>query len=959
MSVKRFKFVSPGIFLNEVDNSYLPATQQKSGPVVIGRALRGPAMRPVTIASQAEFVEMFGNPVPGGQSGDVWREGNLQSPMYGTYAAMAYLRNNGPVTYVRLLGHEHEDRAAAGQAGWAAGKEAWALWVFPSGGLEAGHVTGTLGAVFYTDAGAPSLTGSSRAKAPTTVSGTNSAIQSMGDNNEFKMLVHSDNDAQTESLLTTFNFDKRSSKFIRKVFNTNPALTNTSVISAGQQQKYWLGQSFENAIADYISDSAAGKVIGMVTRYANGGAGTKLGGDYSTLGGATAASTGWVFSQDLGGDFEQYEPTIDASDTITGGVNRLFKIHALNSGEWESNNLKVSIADIKYARNPEENPFGTFSVLVRKVGDNDVTPIILESFTNCNLNPNSANYIKRKIGDQALTWNETDRRYTHTGDYENNSRYIRVECDDDLDGAALDPQCLPFGFFGPPRFKSINFASDTTQESATTTAMFLDGDNTDPNSNSSASSVKFYDHHFVQFDFPKVPTRAGSDSGSLSNRKQAYWGVYDLEPGSAKVKNASWGDYMMPLPDACSPSGQPTFVDTHQFVFSLDDVKLSGLGNSLAEWAEGNRKGGNSWSASGSDGQGAEGSWSGSLDKGIDKFTMCLFGGFDGLDIKSLDPFAPDITMTAAATDKASYEYYSVKKAMDCVSDAEVVDMNALVAPGITNDALNIHATNVCEQRGDAMAILDIGGGYQPRANRAAGSVYSTYGGTVSATLQRLEDMGLNSSYACAYYPWVQVQDPQTGASLWAPPSVVALGTMGSSEAKSEIWFAPAGFTRGGLTEGSAGMPVTAVRDRLTSKDRDDLYAANVNPIATFPAEGIVIFGQKTLQHRASALDRINVRRLMIYVKKEISKMAATTLFEPNVRATWNNFYVKAEPFLRAVKIGLGLEDFKIVLDETTTTPELIDRNIMYAKILLKPTRAIEFIAIDFVITDSGASFED
>ena len=953
MSVKRFKFVSPGIFLNEIDNSYLPAEQPRSGPVVIGRALRGPAMRPVTVASQAEFVEMFGDPVPGGRSGDVWREGNLQSPMYGTYAAMAYLRNNGPVTYVRLLGHEHEDRTGAGSSGWNAAKDAWALWIFPSGGLEVSNpgVTGTLGAVFYSEAGAPSLSGSSRHRAPTVVSGTNAAIQSVGANNEFKMLVHSDNDAQTESLLTNFNFDKRSSKFIRKVFNTNPSLTNTSVIGAGQTQKYWLGQSFENAIADYITDSAAGKVIGMVTRYAEGGAGTKLGGDFRTMGGAQAGTTGWVFSQDLGGDHEQYEPTISTAEDVTGGVNRLFRIHALNSGEWESANLKVSISDIKYARNPEENPYGSFSVLVRKVGDNDVTPVILESFTNCNLNPNSSNYIKRKIGDQTLTWNEADRRYTHTGDYENESRYIRVECDDDLDGAALDPQCLPFGFFGPPRFKSITFDNAGSGESSTTTAMFIDGDNTDPNSQSAAGKVKFYDAHHVKLDFPKVPTRTSSDLGSLSNRKQAYWGVFDLEPGSAKIKNASWGDLMMPLPDGCTAAGNQTVVDTHQFMFSLDDIALSGSNNSTANWAEGTRKAGTSISVSTS--------WSGTLDQGCDKFTMPLWGGFDGLNIKSLDPFAPDIAMTPSSTDKGNYAYYTIKKAMDTCSDAEVVEMNALCVPGITNDSLNIHAANLCEKRGDALAILDLGGGYKPRANRAAGEAFSTYGGTVSATLQRLDDMSLNSSYACTYYPWVQIQDQAKGASLWAPPSVVALGTMGSAEARSEIWFAPAGFTRGGLTEGSAGLPVTAVRDRLTSKDRDDLYAANVNPIASFPAEGIVIFGQKTLQHAASALDRINVRRLMIYVKKEISKMAATTLFEPNVRATWNNFYTKAEPFLRSVKIGLGLEDFKIILDETTTTPELIDRNIMYAKILLKPTRAIEFIAIDFVITDSGASFED
>jgi hypothetical protein len=217
----------------------------------------------------------------------------------------------------------------------------------------------------------------------------------------------------------------------------------------------------------------------------------------------------------------------------------------------------------------------------------------------------------------------------------------------------------------------------------------------------------------------------------------------------------------------------------------------------------------------------------------------------------------------------------------------------------------------------------------------------------------------MNSSYGCAYYPWIQINDTISDSLLWAPPSIVALGTFSSSQRNSELWFAPAGFTRGGLTEGSAGLPVIQTRERLTSKDRDDLYEANVNPIASFPAEGIVIFGQKTLQVTPSALDRINVRRLMIYVKKEISRMAATVLFDQNVDATWNRFTSQAEPFLRSVQARLGLEDFKIVLDDTTTTADLIDRNIMYAKIFLKPARSIEFIALDFVITNSGAGFED
>ena len=161
------------------------------------------------------------------------------------------------------------------------------------------------------------------------------------------------------------------------------------------------------------------------------------------------------------------------------------------------------------------------------------------------------------------------------------------------------------------------------------------------------------------------------------------------------------------------------------------------------------------------------------------------------------------------------------------------------------------------------------------------------------------------------------------------------------------------------MTEGRGGLPVVAVSQRLSSKERDKLYEVNINPIAQFPAEGIVIFGQKTLQATPSALDRINVRRLLIFIKKRISRIASTLLFEPNVAATWGRFTSQVVPLLDSIKTGFGLDDFKVVLDETTTTADLIDRNTMYAKIFVKPTKAIEFIAIDFVITSAGASFDD
>jgi phage tail sheath protein FI len=222
-----------------------------------------------------------------------------------------------------------------------------------------------------------------------------------------------------------------------------------------------------------------------------------------------------------------------------------------------------------------------------------------------------------------------------------------------------------------------------------------------------------------------------------------------------------------------------------------------------------------------------------------------------------------------------------------------------------------------------------------------------------------MERRSINSSYGAAYYPWVQIRDDIGGGTLYVPPSVPAIGAMAFSDKQKAVWFAPAGFNRGGLSSGAGGFPVVNVRSKLSSRERDDLYEASINPIASFPSEGIVIFGQKTLQTTPSALDRINVRRLMIFVKKEISNIAANLLFEQNVPETWDRFVSQVEPFLSSVRTGFGLSDFRVVLDETTTTPELVDRNIMYAKIFLKPTRAVEFIAIDFNITNTGASFDD
>ena len=235
----------------------------------------------------------------------------------------------------------------------------------------------------------------------------------------------------------------------------------------------------------------------------------------------------------------------------------------------------------------------------------------------------------------------------------------------------------------------------------------------------------------------------------------------------------------------------------------------------------------------------------------------------------------------------------------------------------------------------------------------------TTVTGDVDTAIGSMRDRQLNSSFGCAYYPWVQALDDDTNKVVYLPPSVVALGVMSYTDSVNGPWFAPAGFTRGGLSSGITGIPVLGATLRLSSRDRDNLYENRINPIATFPNEGVVVFGQKTLQVTRSALDRINVRRMLIYVKRQISLIAAGLLFEPNVQNTWSRFIASATPMLVDVQQRFGIQEYKLVLDDTTTTPDLIDQNIMYAKLFIKPTRAIEFIAVDFFITNTGASFED
>jgi hypothetical protein len=964
MSVKKFKFVSPGIFVNEIDNSQLPASPEDLGPVIIGRARKGPSMVPVRVTSFSEFVDVFGQTTAGGISTDFYREENLTSPMYGAYAAQAYLRNSSPVTFVRLMGTQHDNLTeGSGEAGWKTAADpgttfeaggAYGLFVINSSSVgNPSDVTGALAAVWYFDKGHILLSGSGRAQYSSdssaiagagSLSGTMTMISTVGDDYEFKAIVN-DGTSGTSNNVIVFNFNEDSDKYIRKVFNTNPTLSNESVTAAGNRKYHWLGESFDKHLKSKVTGSTSSTRWGVIMplQAQSNVAGHKF------QRGFTRARTGWTFAQDLG----------VASDYTSEAMQKLFRLRTRGAGKWIQENLKVSIEDIK-ASTSKSTPFGSFTITIRKLDDHDGSIKVVERFTRCNLNRNSVNFIARKIGDKRLTWSDTERRHTEYGEYDNQSSYVYVEVDDAVaEGTLSSKELLPFGFYGPPKYKTISYGSGSAvvstiegeagQALASGSAFQSSGSVGMP---SSSIAINVGTQALTcAWEMPALTLRSSSIDGDLPAPENAYFGVDTTEhrPGTGSIKHDdSIIDVLRMKSSDISDDGNftsGTYLD-NSFLFTLDDLRQHGI---QAHYVSGSRRSEGSITA-------VSGGYQKVLDKGFDRFTMVFHGGSDGLDLHEQNPWR-NSGMGAEASELDSYAYNSIKRAIDTVKDPEDVEYNVACVPGITNTKLTDKLISNCEQRADALAIIDLENGFTP-ADESTDAITSRLG-SVDSTLTSLKNRGINSSYGCAYYPWVQVRDTFSNQLVWVPPSVVALGTFSSSQARSELWFAPAGFTRGGLTEGSAGIPVTGVRERLTVKKRDKLYEANVNPIAKFPAEGIVVFGQKTLQTTRSALDRINVRRLMIFVKKEISRIAATTLFEQNVRETWNGFIGRAEPFLRSVKARLGLVDFKIILDETTTTPDLIDRNIMYAKIYLKPARAIEFIAIDFVITDSGASFED
>ena len=1100
---RKFDFVSPGISLSEIDESVIEAETTDDGLLIIGRTKAGPSMQPTKVTNLRDYLSIFGEPISGKgtTNNDIWRDGNNQSPTYAAYAAQAWLASEtSPVTVVRLLGNDSDDQAAGyTKAGWdmggaalstthASNKTAYGLFVIPSASAKS-TANGTLAAILYTNGCALTLSGTlhdgiySDNNQGNATSSAGSLIQSLttgeGVANTFTLEVRDSYSEESVVEKLTFHFDPdKKDNYIRNVLNTNPLKTFATNYGSANTKKYFLGESFEEAVQALNLGSTAGKQYGLLLPLVSGSANM-----ITHHQEATAAKSGWIINRDP-------TPQSNASDFQSDQMKKLFRFVALHEGEWFQNNYYVTIEDLKLGT--PTNPNSTFSVNIRRASE---TGEIVEQFSNCNLDESSDSFVAKKIGNMYQTWNTTNLVFDISGDYPNRSDFIRIEMADDWKAGIDDSYMLPWGFFGPVRpkgfslaygskgaqvhgdvtnmdggvvataqvvyttgpcaddcmltvtasdglryqikavgsgghstawtapsgdlrtfsidntvatthqtyadqvavalglipgynatnavatvtFSALNAGShgtftwseqgDTNNRQAPGSVtsgtdvddnahVYVKGNNSMPHFGGDADEfVKLPQEYSASITFPRLKlTEQGTNKSSANYRNTDVFGVRHKFASKNEKGVYAQRDYidLLKFKGGSVDLHSTSNATEYSFVFTLDEV-VKDSGSGLYYWSSG------SHAVAGPADTRAETAGSGSAQLISDKvrqFAVPLFGGFDGLDVRIADPFSSTVSLDNK-TESTSYAYYTVSKAIDMCRSAESVSFDVISMPGLINESLTNDLIKVAEDRGDALAIIDLNDGYTETYENNG----TRAGGAIATVKTNADSRDYNTSYAATYFPRVRIRDTISGNNdtLIAPASIAGLGALAFSDSNAGApWFAPAGFNRGGLSQlgGQQGPRVLSAWKQLSKANRDELYQRNINPVARFPSIGeTVIFGQKTLQQTKSALDRINVRRLMIYLKKRIGKVADTVLFDQNVQATWARFRGQADLILRDIQSRLGIVQYKLVLDERTTTADLVDQNIMYAKVFVMPARAIEFIAIDFVVTKTGIEF--
>ena len=714
----------------------------------------------------------------------------------------------------------------------------------------------------------------------------------------------------------------------------------------------------------------------------------------------SAAKTPFITSQDFGNGPQNLFRLYALSDG-SGPLDWTVITEAIPSGQFiNSGRLKLTISNIQKSLNTVAGArYGQFDVEIRKIDDidSDTTKKPIEKFVSVNLDPTSDDFIGKRIGDQRLFYDFDnvvgEQRLVLEGSYPNKSSLVRVQLADEvLKGypAGISDTALPIGSRGIAHIISsgsvaFNYAPDYGW--------------------SPGGQTLYHERPFEDMRTPPVPLRQHMQegSGTTSTVNTSYgWGVMftcpkDLSKPNQDVQfndgifgftkfypdyQTSGATFSIGNNPGAAIDANLGVVDCDKFmnnVFSLDRVQI--LTASTIDQADPEL-----WKAAqyrrdgvlapltipGLYTDGAEeafpliSTYAGSDERtrflNVDKdfisqnrpflkFNTLFQGGFDGVDIfNSAKANLRNVACRREADDvlgqggtAAGPTITAYKRAVDITAERSATEINLLTIPGLRHPSITDYTIDAIEDRFDAMYIMDIEeqdalGNY---VTSSADSIVN-----VTNTVNAFAGRGLNSSFAAAYFPDVLLNEANNAESV--PPSVVVLGAYSRNDATSKVWFAPAGMNRAKLTSAQQ------VAVQLNQANQNKLYDNDINPIIDTPESSVpLIMGQKTLLTAQSALDRVNIRRLLIHIRRRVREVSNKILFEPNRASTLANFSAKITPILTEIQAGQGLNKFKVVIDASTTTQADVENNTIRGRIILQPTFTIEFIELDFVLTNT------
>jgi len=1006
-------FKAPGFFDREIDLTVEVQSPTGIPAGVIGTSQKGPAFVPTTVGSFADFNTKFGT---------------LDSKLPAPYGVNLFLKNKFALTFIRTLGaganETSSDMDATRTKGTVlnAGFKLSGSQVNPGVDNRHNHsvqfitarhvVTGTEVAGFpmFSDNSSFFTTGSSNevnlvrgilfAASDTRIMilDTNQSFSNLTDdlatpdtNGKIKVVISSSAgssfgtaDGNTGIKIFTASFDPSSKDYFAKVFNRDP------IKFGAEKHLLYADFAVDNEIASVVTSSVSVCIASGSDNTSQTSGDTSLVfrnafGRFDTR--FTTPATPMIISQPFG--LAEYD---------------LFQIESLDDGAYSNSKIKASVANVQASTDPK-NPYGTFAVLVRSFDDDDVNIQILEQFNNCNLNPDSDNYVGRVIGNTKVFFNfdvenEDDRRLVKTGKYPSRSNYIRVNMSKGVEDKVIPAKCLPFGYRGVNTIDTNPLLTDTTSSIPALTRLAASG------------TVGSTQARLLGAIVPPLPFRFKVTRGAITSAigpigtpgpteiadARLYWGV-KVTRNNNDVLNTNVNGEINHLVGAYTQ-----FVGIKKLDVLVTGSQADAFNNnkfSLARVAFGNAAITDLTASADQHMKEAAYIRNGQpnpsdykindtymnritlatlLQNGdattfnrfsnYSKFTTVLYGGFDGLNILDKEQARMTDKGTSAETGGGANSAYiptgfavnqsgtsrknnavaSYRVAGALITDPFVSNINILAVPGQRDPLVTDYIGTAVQNYGLAEYLMDVPY-YDSNSIRIFDGDTTRYASN-NRTADMFESRAVDNNFVAAYFPNIVLEDTvNNNRKVTVPASVAALAAIGFNDKVAYPWFAPAGFNRAALDF------VTNTSSKVNQPERERLYAVRINPITKFPNEGFVIFSQQTLEQAGTALQSINVNRMIISIKQQIVNAGNSLIFEQLTPALRQRFVDLVKPILSTVQIRDGIERFEIICDERNNTSQDVLANRMNASIKVVPVRAAEFIAIDFIITNSGIQF--